>query len=207
MSSTKKTFVKQDKIKVKHIGILCFLTLAFGVTISFLITKNTLSANSAIPTNKIILQSDKTTAEAKPEETPLPSKIPTQTEAARIKIVIGETREVPVPAAAQINSVVVVSPEIASAEIKNGNLLTITGLKIGETILIVSHENQKRLTLIVQVKGKPSVSERRNFIAAQNIENEMAGFSGSYDILYVHGFDGTPSLVRQKVDFRRKLSE
>lgn len=206
MSSSKKTVIKQPEIKVRNIRVLCFLTLAFGITISFLITKNTFSASSVIFTQNVIRESDKTIVEAEPEEIPPPAKIPPQTEVSRIKIIIAETREFPVPAASQINSVVVVSPEIASVEIKNENFLTVTGLKIGETILIIS-DSQKRMTLIVQVIGKPSVSERRDFIAAQNIESKKAGFSGAYDVLYVQGFDGNPSLVRQKLDFRRNLSE
>lgn len=205
MPSIKKTIVKKPKIK--HIGILCFLTLVFGTAVSFLVTKNTFSASGAIFTRNVVRKSYQPSIAPSPEETPLLAKAaqPQQEEATRIKIVIGETQEVPVSAASQINSVVVVSPDIASAEVKTGNLLAITGLKIGETILIIA-DSQKRLTLIVHVTGKPSIAERRKFIA-ENTESAKAVFSGKYDVLYVHGFDGSPSLVRQKIDYRRKLSK
>jgi hypothetical protein len=207
MFPTRKKSVKKSKIKARHIAVLCVLTLSFGVASSFLMTKNTLSA-SGVYFSKTNLQHPAKTprAEAKPEETPRSPQIPPQTEALRIKIVIGETRDVPVVFAAPVSPVVVVSPEIAAAESKNGNSLTITGLKVGETILIVSG-GEKRLTFIVQVTGKSSAAERQNFVAAEKSEAEKTRFSGSYDVSFVRGFDENPSLVRQRVDFRRKLSE
>jgi hypothetical protein len=196
MFPTKKTFVKQNKIKVKCVRILCFLIAAFCVAGSFLITRITFSANDGIFPKKIVVA-------PAPETTPT-SQIPPPKQAERIKITIGEPQDIPF--AAGINSAAVVSTEIAVAQIKSGRVLTITGLKVGETILIV-FDSQKRLTFIVEVTGKRAVSERRNAVIAERAENEKSKISGSYNATYVQGFNRNPSLLRQNIEFQRKLSK
>lgn len=131
------------------------------------------------------------------------SQIPAQTEAARIKIDLRETRDITLETAA--NSVIIVTPEIASAQIKNGLTLTITALQIGETILIVS-SNQRRYTFLVEVASKKNDFGRRNIKSDQNPQNERSALSGSYSISYAKGFGESPSLVRQKFEFQQKLS-
>lgn len=191
MFATKKTFAKRPERTVKYVRVSVFLLAAFCAASSFLITQITLSAKG-----------DKSSA-GTPENTPT-TKLGSQTQAARIKITIGEPQDVPV--AAEINSVTVVSPEIAAAQIKNRRVLTVTGLKVGETILIVS-DGQNRLTFIVEVIGKRVAAERRNIVVAERVENEKSKTSGSYNATYVQGFDNNPSLLRQNIEFERKLSK
>lgn len=196
MFLTKKTFAKRHRIKVKYVRILCFLTAAFCAAASFFIARITLSANGGIFPKKSAVT-------AAPENTPT-SQTPPQTQAARIKITIGEPQDIPF--ASGINSFAVVSPEIAAAQIKNGRVLTITGLKVGETILIIS-DSQKRLTFIIEVTGKRAASERRNVVSAERAVNEKAKMSGSYNATYVQDFDENPSLLRQNIEFQRKISK
>ena len=196
MFTTKKTLVARHQIKMRRARAAGLLITAFWVAASFFIAGISLSANDDVLPKKAIVA-------AAPETTP-PSAIPPQTQIARIKITLGEPQDVPL--AAEINSVAVVSPEIAAAQIKNTRVLTITGLKIGETILIVSG-SQKRLTLMIEVTGKRAAAERRNFSGAERAVNQKAKTSGSYNATYVQGFDQSPSLLRQNIDFQRQLSK
>jgi hypothetical protein len=199
MLPIKNNLVKLHKIKVKCVRILGFLIVVFCIAGSFLISRNTLSANGG----KSSAEPDKPTMKATPENTPS-SKIPPQTQATRIKTTIGETQEVPI--GVPINTVTIVSPEIATAQIKNGHILTITGIKIGETILIVS-DSQRRLTFIVEVIGKRAAAARQNAVTVERPENAKAKTSGSYTATYVQGFNESPSLLRQNIEFQRKLSK
>lgn len=219
----KKKFNAPQLKKARGVRVLCFLTLAFSLTVgSFLIERITFSAGGSISPNKSTPQPIKTPVAAVPKptlpaDTPTltqiptattevssPAQIPPQKSASRYKVVINETLDIPFEA--ELNSIVVVSPEIAAAQIKNGHSLTIKGLKIGETILIVS-TTQKRLTFIVQVTGTPAISERAKTVDAERAAGENARTSGSYSVNYVKGFDGSPSLLRNNVEFRRKLSK
>lgn len=130
------------------------------------------------------------------------SPIQARTEAARIKIALRETRDIPLETAA--TSVIIVSPEIASAQIKNGLTLTITALQIGETMLIVSN-NQRRYTFLVEVTGKKNDFEKQNIKSDEDPQNERSTLSGSYSVSYANGFGENPSLVRQKFEFQQKL--
>ncbi len=200
MPPAKKTFVKRHNIKSKSTAVLWCLAALFCLAVSFLITRNTLSAGGG----KKSAEPDKPAVAATPENTPT-TKIPPQTQVLRIKVTIGETQDVPT-VIDKINSVTVVSPEIATAQIKTGNILTIAGLKIGETILLVS-DSQKRLTFIIEVSGKRVASERRNVSDKERSGNEAAKTSGSYTTSYVQSFNGNPSLFRNNVEFQRRLSK
>lgn len=135
--------------------------------------------------------------------TPEPVNTASQT-TARIKITLGETRVVAVAGAA--NSALVVSPEIASAEIKNGGEAVISGLKIGETILII-YGGAARQTFVVEVAAKPSMAARRqsSFLAESEIDRN-AKMSGFFNVLYAQGFEQSPSLVRNRFELRREFS-
>jgi archaellum component FlaG (FlaF/FlaG flagellin family) len=203
MLTTKRQFTDRQKLKRLCLEILFIATLAICAAAAFFLTRNAFSASGILP-DKSTVQPDKSNITAAPINTPL-AQIPPQTQAARIKIIVGTTQNVPVNT--EINSVVVVTPEIASAQIKNVNSLTITGLKIGETILIVS-DSRKRQTFIIEVTGKPTVSERQNTTSvARGTKTEKAKTSGLYNVLYVQGFDRNPSLLKQNIEFRRQLSE
>lgn len=200
MHPAKKNYLKRHKLKAKNIAALWCVAALLCIAGSFLITRNTFSANGG----KSTAEPDKLAVRATPESTPT-SKIPPQTQVLRVKITINETRDVPV-AADKINSITVVSPEIASAQIKNGHTLTIAGLKIGETILLVS-DSQKRMTFIIEVGGKRVASERRNVADEERAVNENAKTSGSYTTSYAQGFQGNPALFRNSIEFQRKLSK
>lgn len=200
MPVARKNFTKHRPAKKKKsVRILCLLTAVFFIAGAFVIARITFSANNINSPNKSKNQLIKLAA------APEPKNIQSQTSASRIKITIGETRSVPVAGAAA-NSLIIVSPEIASAEIKNGNVLTITAAKIGETILIITGEG-KRQTFIIEVAGKTLVSERRDLILTENAVSESHKMSGSYNALYAQGFNRNASLGRSRIELRRRLSK
>ena len=67
---------------------------------------------------------------------------PERTPAPRVRILIGESRAIPFTT--PITSVLVVFPEIATAELDSRSVL-VTGVRVGETILIV-FDGHKRNT-------------------------------------------------------------
>ena len=201
MRPTKKTFVKPPKARMKYVRIFLFLTLTICFAGVFLVTRipfsvkgNSYSSNSANDINKTLIVA--------PEKTP--GQIPPQKQILRIKTAVAEVKEISLDS--EIKSLVVVSPEIAAAHIKNGRALVITGLKTGETLLIITDGGQTRRTLIVEVGGKSAASERRHIVAEQVARKEIDKTSGSYNLAYVAGFDENPSLLRQTVEYRRALS-
>jgi len=203
MSPKKGKFTKQRRLKPKYIRSLCVLTSVFFITATLIITRITFSADGIVLPNKSTVQILKSAATPEPTKTP-PSNVPPQAAALRIKLIIGETRDVSVPGAA--NSVMVVSPEIAAAQIKNANILTVTGVKIGETILIISGDG-KRQTFIVEVAWKPPAAPFQTSTHAEQLSSENDKMSGSYNALYTKGSGQNLSLVRNRLELRRKLSE
>jgi hypothetical protein len=201
MPATKRQFTDRRQLKRLCLEILFITTLVFCAAAAFFLTREAFSASGVLP-NKSAIQPDKPVITAAPINTPS-TQIPPPTQAARIKIIAGRTQDIFLDA--EINSFIIVAPEIASAQIKNVNVLTITGLKIGETILIMS-DNRKRQTFIIEVTGKPAASERRSSIITKGAEAERAKTSGVYNVSYVQGFNENPSLLKQNIDFRRKLS-
>lgn len=203
MFINRKKSTKHRQAKVKCVRILYFLIPVFFITGAFFITRITFSANGVSFPKKPSIRLINLAPTPEPKNN-LPSNVPPQTPASRIKITIGETSDFPIAEAA--SSAMIILPEIAAAEIKNGNVLTITGLKIGETILIIS-SGGKRQIFVVQIAGKPLVSERRNFFTDRSALGENDKMSGSFDVLYAQGFDGTPSLLSNRLEFRRKISK
>ena len=129
---------------------------------------------------------------------------PDRTQAPRIRIAMGETRDVPfvVP----MTSFLIVSPEIASA-VLNVHSLTITGLYVGETILIV-FAGQQRHTFLISVAAPHRA--KRDPLLTDTAAMEQGGLSalyGSYAVTYSAPFGGGPGLLRQSFDWRRKLSQ
>ena len=127
---------------------------------------------------------------------------PDRTEAPRIKIVIGETRDVPFTF--PITSILIVSSEIASA-VLNARSLTLTGLHVGETMLI-AFDGQRRFTFLVQVIGRTYATTQQNIAPADSTALDLGGLSGSYAVSYSAPFGVGPGLLRQIFDWRRKLS-
>ncbi len=203
MSPKRGKFTKQHRTKSKRIRILYLLISVFVVTGTLVTTRITFSADDIILPNKSTVHFIKPAVTPEPKNTPA-SNVPAQTSAFRIKLMIGETRDVSVTGA--VNSVMVVSPEIASAQIKNGSVLTISGVRIGETILIITGDGQRQ-TFIVEVAWQPPVSERQNAIFVERAVSENAKMSGSYNVVYTKGSEQNLSLIKNRFELRRKLSE
>lgn len=139
-----------------------------------------------------------------PENTPAP-KIPSQLPIKRINVAVEETTDYKVSELNAITGVTVVSPEIAVVKIKQGNTITITGLKTGETILIVSGDS-RRQTLIVEIGGRnPALKKATDNQAS--VRSEAPKLTGSYNITYIDGYDGSPSLVKNDIHIQHKLSK
>lgn len=134
-----------------------------------------------------------------PVDTPSPH-MPPQTPATRVRIMLGEKQDLQV--ATGVDSFILVSPETATVENKNRFTLTITGTKVGETILLITY-GQHRYTYVVEVVGKPSGYARQ--FTGETVRKPSAT-TGSFTTLYSQGFDGSPSILRQTLSYRRKLS-
>ncbi|HUS11546.1 MAG TPA: SdrD B-like domain-containing protein [Pyrinomonadaceae bacterium] len=133
-----------------------------------------------------------------------PEDVPQRTQVQRIKLIVNETRDVPV--AVSISSFIVVSPEIASALLKNPGSLRLTALHVGETILIV-FDGQRRYTFLVEVVGRTYVTTQGNTALPRRSAVEQGEFSGVYALSYSTSFAGAPSLFRQSFEFQRKLRQ
>jgi SdrD B-like protein/putative type II/III system pilus formation protein len=141
----------------------------------------------------------------------LPQKIssaraPQSTEIQRIRIFLGETRSVPF--AVSISSFVIVSPEIASA-VLNARKLTVTGLHIGETLLLV-FDGPQRHTFLIEVAGRTMATTKQNTLQTGTAALEqrgLSGLNGSYAVTYSSPIGGGPGLLRQTLDWQRKLSQ
>lgn len=130
--------------------------------------------------------------------------VPHPGQARRIRIELGETRDVPFTIA--FASIIVVSPEIAAAQIKNGSRLILTGLRVGETILIAS-DSRGRHTFVVEVAGRPPAATRHLETAADTSTALGDGLSGSYALTYTAPAGGSPALLSQNFEMRRTLSQ
>lgn len=128
---------------------------------------------------------------------------PQRTQAARIRIIARETRDVPFNIT--LASVIVVSPEIATAHIKTPNIITFTGLKAGETILIAS-DGQKRYTFLLEVVGRSYSTTGRAAPSAAQTAIEHGGFSGSIALSFSAPLGDHPAHLRQSFEIRRTLS-
>jgi hypothetical protein len=126
-----------------------------------------------------------------------------RTQAPRIRIVARETVDVPSDFA--LISVIVVSPEVASVQIKNASSFTLTGLQVGETMLIAS-DGRRRYTLLVEVVGRSSATVRRATPTAEPSNIEQSGMYGSYVVSYSAPIGESPALLRQSFEMRRTLS-
>ncbi|HEV8592712.1 MAG TPA: hypothetical protein VGQ55_11460, partial [Pyrinomonadaceae bacterium] len=149
--------------------------------------------------------SDKSIQHLKPISSPSPepapvSNIPPQIPATRIRVIFGEKHDLQIPIG--VDSFVLVSPEIASAEIKNRFTLTISGLKIGETILLINN-GPRRHTYILDVVAKPSEPRKS---APDEAVSRRSSSTGSFTTMYAQGFDGGPTVLRQSIDYRRRIS-
>lgn len=126
---------------------------------------------------------------------------PERTPAPRVRILVGESRAIPFTT--PISSVLVVFPEIASAELNSRSVL-VTGVRVGETILIVS-DGHKRYTILIDVVGRTQATARRKAPAESAFDNHRV--SGSYTASYSAPFGASPTIFRQKFEFRQTLMQ
>lgn len=203
MFSDNKKRAKPHKLKGLFAGILYSCALLALATAAFIITRITFSADRAAVFPADSQKKIERLVSAAPANTPS-SNVPPQTQAQRIKITIGETRDVPFPS--EIKTATVVSPEIASGQIKSSGILTITALKIGETILIIS-DTERRYTFVVEVAGKPLSSERQNIIREDGANSRQSKTTGSYSAAYAHSFSDNAPLLKQNIEYRRAVSK
>lgn len=146
---------------------------------------------------------DNVSAIPTPTATPLSTQ-PVHASATRISVIVGTTHELQI--ATGFDSVIVVSPEIATALAKNGFTVTITAHKIGETMLLAKY-GARRHTYMIEVVGKPRAAARSEESAgSDDVSLESPVATGSSTTTYAKTSDSGTSLVRQNVDLRRKLS-
>ena len=126
---------------------------------------------------------------------------PERTPAPRVRILIGESRAIPFTT--PITSVLVVFPEIATAELDSRSVL-VTGVRVGETILIV-FDGHKRNTILVDVVGRTQATTKRKAPAESAFNNDR--LSGSYTASYSAPFGASPTIFRQKFEFRQTLRQ
>ncbi len=129
-------------------------------------------------------------------------QLPERTLVLRMTVVMGETSVVLL--AVQLNSVIVISPEIASAEL-SGRSLTLTALKVGETMLI-GFDGTKRVTFLVEVVGRTYANTHYDIPATDPSLLDVGAFSGNYVVTYTAPFDSGPTLFRQSFDFQKKIT-
>jgi hypothetical protein len=130
------------------------------------------------------------------------SQAPVGNQILRFRVVLLETRTVPQPE--QLTSIVVVSPEIAAAVLSSQGL-TLTGLRVGETMLI-GFAGTRRFTFIVQVVGRTYAASNHKVAPSQDREAGSA-FSGSYSLSFSAPLGGAPTLLHQSFDFHKKLTQ
>ena len=138
-----------------------------------------------------------------PQQTISRTPAPERTQAPRLRVVIGERRDVLL--AVPMTSVLIVSPEIASAEL-NVRHLILTGLHLGETILI-GFDGQRRHTFLVEVVGRTQATTQQRTRSIGSSINKQAGMSGSNTVSYSAPFGAGATLFRQNLEFQRKLPQ
>lgn len=200
------------KEKVQPVRRAAFALLILTMFGSFAITMITsMARNERIPpmTNAFNDTSPIPTGTPSPNSAPTPtpeappaSNIPPQTPAERVTIVFGEKRALQVTTG--IDSFIVVSPEIATAELANRFTLNISGLKTGETILIVN-SGLRRSTFIVAITPKPSSSAAAAALASNYPARKTTSSTGTFTTTFAQASGGT-SALRQTFAYDRKLS-
>jgi hypothetical protein len=120
----------------------------------------------------------------------------------RLRILIGESRAIPFTR--PITSALVVFPEIATAEFHSRSVL-IRGVRVGETMLIV-FDGHQRHTILVDVVGRTQTTTTNGKARAESAVNNDR-LSGSYAASYSAPFGASPTIFRQKFEFRHSLTQ
>lgn len=121
--------------------------------------------------------------------------------AERIKIVAGEARQIVF--SEPFTAALIINPELATAVVKSDKSITLTGVKRGETLLIISGATTRR-TLVIEVTGQ--LEPQLITTGGNRSRSEAAGVSsGIYNLSFSPAFDGAPALLRQTFDQQWKL--
>jgi hypothetical protein len=202
MPFKKQSFKRQRSVVCRRLRFFCVLIVVFTVVAPFPLTQSTSAAVGALI--KTVTQSlfRHTTAPQNVSST----EVPHRDQAPRIRVVIGETRDIPF--AVPMTSILIVSPEIASGELKVRSV-TLKGLQVGETMLI-AFDGKRRYTFLVEVVGQTYATTHQHKLPQDYSGVEqggLAGLSGTYTLSYSAPFGTGPALLRQNFEWRRKLSE
>jgi hypothetical protein len=199
MPARRQPFQRKNPLGWRFVRFLCVLTVVLTVVAPFPISQAATSAVRVITQVTQFLSKDPAA-----QEDVSSTQVPHRTQAPRIKIILNETRDVPFDIT--ITSVVVVSSEIAAAQVKNPHSLTLTALHVGETILIV-FDGQRHYTFVVEVVGRTYATTHQNTPPAEQAAVEEGRLSGSYALSYSAPFGASPALFRQSFEFQRKLTQ
>lgn len=101
-----------------------------------------------------------------------------------------------------IVSATVIDPQKARADVEGAGAVLLTGLAVGETILIISGKNS-RATYAVDVT-RPPAAPRRAPSAAED-DGRRGTFGGSYGVFYSPAAQGGPPLLRHSFEFSQEL--
>jgi hypothetical protein len=183
----------------RRLRLLCVLIVVLTVVAPCPLTQTTSAAVGRF-LNAVTLSLFQ---QATPPQNISRTPVPERTQVSRVRVVIGETRNVPL--AVPMTSVLIVSPEIASAEL-NGRRLILIGLHVGETILI-AFDGQRRHTFLVEVVGRTQATTQQHPRSMGSSNQEQAGVSGSYTVSYSAPFGAGATLFRQNLEFQRKLPQ
>ncbi len=182
-------------------GIASRARLALACCALLVFVATWLIAPFAISSGSDVMQ-DNVSALPTPTATPL-SNQPVHATATRISVIVGTVHELQI--AAGVDSVIVVSPEIATGAVQNQFTVAITALKIGETILL-ARSGARRQTYMIEVVGKPRAARPVGSAGSEDVSLDSPVATGSSTTTYAKTSDSGTSLVRQSVDLRRKLS-
>jgi hypothetical protein len=135
-----------------------------------------------------------------------PQRVSWRTPVRRVVLPVHSTRTVLFDE--EIISVIVIDPETVTVTIdaKNARLLSFTGLREGDSIVIVALRSGRQ-TLAIDVKPLPGKTPEQIAAAAARRQRALRGPSGIYSLSFTPAFGGGPALVRQSFNYNRKLSE
>jgi len=192
---------RQQSVGSRRLRFFCVLILTVTVVAPFPLAE---AASPAVTLIRAATQSLSLLVSS--QQNPVSKQDPQRATAPRISVLINETREIPLATA--MTSVLVVSTEIASAEVKL-RVLKVTGLHAGETILI-AFAGQTRYTFLVEVLGRTYANTHQKIQPTDASTAELSRqsvLSGSYSLSYSAPFSSAPTVLRQNFDFQRKLGE
>jgi len=117
-----------------------------------------------------------------------------------VQLFLLETKDIAFGVA--VRSIVVVDPTPVTAEVVGGTGVRLTGVAMGETLVIVTML-RGRVTLHVEVVGRPTEPVvDRSVEEAAIAQNPI---SGSYTIAYTPALTGTHAAVKQRFEYKQKL--